>query len=300
MKGASIEEVRKQFAFQLLFRRMFSEDNGRWIVLGGNALLLRTGGGRFTQDVDLARAEGWESDDELRAEFQEILTRDVGDPFSFVIDRFTSHDRSDPYGYGSKTATAHLTVFLGPKVFEWFTIDFTVRRHVTGPVDYLALNPVIDHEVLGDLPKVPVVPIENQIADKVCALYEKHNGPTAWSTRYRDLADIVRIVLDLEIDGARLKTMLRYECSRRRIHELPRALCAPHESWISEYPAAARRFTGFPAAFHDLDQSLSCAGRCLNTVLDGTLAEGVWDPSAQRWRENPRTRVQALGRSLFR
>lgn len=46
---ASAAELRKQFVFSLFFRRLFRDDDGGWLVLGGNALIIRTGGGRFTR-----------------------------------------------------------------------------------------------------------------------------------------------------------------------------------------------------------------------------------------------------------
>lgn len=145
-----------------------------------------------------------------------------------------------------------------------------------GPIDHLEPDPVIEHEFLEDLPpRIPVVPVENHTADKVCAMYETHRQQTPWSTRYRDLADLVRIVRDLEIDAVRLTAMLRHEQQRRRIPpELPEELRPPHASWVVDYPVAARRFAGFPADLHPLEASLAFAGQCLNPVLGGSAPGG--------------------------
>ena len=282
---ASAAELRKQFVFALLYRRLFSDDDGSWLLLGGNALIIRTGGGRFTQDVDLSRARAWENEDELKEELEEIFSRDVGDPFTFVVRQVDPHDHLDPYGYGTRTAKAYITVLLGGVVFDAFAIDLSQRRHVDGPVDRLRPVPVVEHELLEGLPSIPVIPVENHTADKICAMYEVHQQPTPWSTRYRDLADLVRIVKDLEIDAGRLTAVLRHEQRRRRIPELPRELCPPHDSWATAYPKAARTYAEFPAAMHPLEASLDYAGRCLNVVLSGTRLHGVWDPAGQRWRE---------------
>ena len=256
------------------------------MVLGGNALLLRTGGGRFTKDVDLSRSEDWSSEDELRSELRAIVGRDVGDGFSMEVDRVERHDHRDRYGYGTKSAKAYLRVVLAGETFEPFTIDLSVRRHADGPVDYIVPEPVIDHELVLDLPAVPVVPIENHVADKVCAMYETHqeDGP---STRYRDLADLVRIVRDLEIDARRLSEMLAHEQHRRRMEPLPGVLTSPHPIWDTAYPQAARNFAEFPPELYGLDASLHAAGNCLNEVLAGQRAGGTWDPLAQVWRDQP-------------
>lgn len=285
-RGVAPDSIRKQFAFALLYRRVFTTSDDRWMVLGGNALLLRTGGGRFTQDVDLSRSEDWSSEDELRSELRALVGRDVGDGFSMEVDRIDPHDHRDQYGYGTKSAKAYVRAILAGKTFDSFTVDLSVRRHVDGPVDFIVPKPVIDHELIRDLPAVPVVPIENHIADKVCAMYEIHREGSP-STRYRDLADLVRIARDLQIDALRLSRMLTHERERRRMKPLPSALTSPHPTWETEYPKAARDFAEFPPELHGLEASLRAAGTCLNEVLTGQRTAGTWDPHTQTWKDQP-------------
>lgn len=280
-RGVVPDPVRKQYVFALLFHRMFGHDNGQWIVLGGNALLLRTGGGRFTQDIDVSRAEAWRDEDALLEELREIAARDVGDGFRFEMTHATLHDHVDQYGYGTKTVKVHAKVFLGGEEFESFSIDVSSRRHIAGPVDRITPTPVIDHETLHDLPEIPVVPIENHLADKVCGIYELHRGGSP-STRYRDLADIVRIVSDLEISADRLTETLRHEQDRRQL-TLPTAMESPGVDWAALYPVAAENFAEFPAEFHPLGASLARAGDCLDSVLAGVRTGGRWDPVKQAW-----------------
>lgn len=282
-RGVAPTLVRKQYVFALLFRRMFGKDSGQWMVLGGNALLLRTGGGRFTQDIDLSRADAWSDEEALLEELREIAGREVGDRFRFEITHADPHAHTDQYGYGTKTVKIHAKAYLGASEFEPFTIDVSVRRHITGAIDYITPTPVINHETLHDLPEVPVVPIENHLADKICGIYELHHGGKP-STRYRDLADIVRIIRDLEISAGRLTEMLRHEQGRRRL-TLPKAMEPPADTWVSLYPAAAENFAEFPAEFHPLNESLRRAGECLNAVLTGARTRGLWDPMTRTWAE---------------
>lgn len=280
-RTANPVDIRKQYVFALFYKRIFGPEASGWILLGGNALLARTGGGRFTQDIDLARAETWESVDEIRNELESLLLADLGDPFRFTIRDISEHDRRDEYGYGGRTVKVKITALLGNLDFEHFELDITQRRHVTGPVDQIRLTPVIGHGTLNNLPLLPVVPLENHLADKICALYETHqNGP---STRYRDLADIVRIVQDLKIRADRLKDMLDHERGRRRL-TLPASLTSPGAQWETAYPQAAREFAEFPAELRALDSSLDVASACLNAVLSGAVSDGVWNPSEQRWQ----------------
>lgn len=280
-RGVAAPPIRKQYVFALLFKRMFSEGTGRWTLLGGNALLLRTGGGRFTDDIDLARTDDWADENTLLSELREIGARDAGDGFRFEFSHADLRDHTDRYGYGTRSARLHGQALLANKLFEPFTIDVTLRRHIEGPVDHITPLPVIDHESLSDLPEVPLVPIENHLADKICAMYELHQDGKP-SNRYRDLADIVRIVNELEISASRLAEILRHEQGRREI-TLPLAMATPHSSWTNSYPQASGQFADFPAEFHTLDASLHRAADCLNPVLSGDLTRGTWDPSSQAW-----------------
>ncbi|MGO2748349.1 nucleotidyl transferase AbiEii/AbiGii toxin family protein, partial [Microbacterium sp.] len=167
------------------------------MLLGGNALLIRTGSGRFTRDVDLAREEGWESPAAVVDELRKLLAVGKGkSDFAFILKSITPHAAPDDDGYGALTAKLQAEATLGGATFEKFSIDLTTRRHADAPVDQVALKRIINDESLNGLPKVPTIPVENHLADKVCALYEKHGvSGKGTSTRYRDLADIVRIIM---------------------------------------------------------------------------------------------------------
>lgn len=280
---APVEALRKQFVFALLFKRLFRQDDGEWILLGGNALLVRLHGGRFTQDVDLAHATASQTPDDLLADLQSRVAVDTGDGFTFDLVDITTHNRADEFGYGTIAHKISARALSGGLHFESFSIDLTQRRHVEGPVERRPLHPVIDDPALTDLPTIPLVPLENHMADKVCGIYERHKNDSA-STRWRDLADLARVVTALEVDAARLHTMLRHEARRRRM-DLPAAMVAPGPRWEEEYPRNAREFAGFPEELHSLDASLTAVGICLNPVLDRTRTTGTWDPSCQRWED---------------
>lgn len=280
-RGTAADYLRKQYVFTLLFNRLFSGESTGWMLLGGNALLIRTGGGRFTQDIDLARDEAWDDSGEVLNELQSIIaSTSTADPFRFDLHKIIPNREADEFGYGTTTATISVTIYLGTQIFEQFNIDVTSRRHVDGPVDHVLLLPVIEHETLKDLPEVPVVPIENHLADKLCAMYEDYgNGP---STRYRDLADVVRIVQQLSFNASRLIEVIAHEAQRRKM-EMPTRLTAPGGEWMSAYPKAAESFAEFPKELRPLDASLRAAASCLDGPLSGAVAHGDWDPNRQSW-----------------
>lgn len=284
-RGVPADLIRKQYVFTLFLGRMFSgPEDASWVLLGGNALLIRTGGGRFTQDIDLARDEQWGDLNEVRKELQALADqRPDRDPFTFDIYAIEAHSEADPFGYGAKTAKAKVRALLGSSQFDTFSIDITSRRHVDGPVDSIPLRAVIEHETLQDLPAVPTTPAENHLADKICAMYERY-GPDndKPSTRFRDLADIVRLIQAVEIDAARLTKVLRHEEARRRM-TLPDAMIAPAVGWETAFPRAAQDFAEYPPELRALAASLEVAAACLDVILSGERTDGTWHPVNGVW-----------------
>lgn len=255
------------------------------MLLGGNALLIRAGGGRFTRDIDLARETTWDDPTPVRKELQALVDAwGQVDLFRFELGDIDPHSDPDSFGYGAKTAKIPVTVWLGNRIFDTFIIDITNRRHDHGPVDLLPLTPVIEHETLTHLPKVPVAAVENHLADKICALYELHGrNKDQPSTRYRDLADIVRLITASRIDAARLREVLDHGQQRRGI-VLPQQLQAPSPRWVENFPRAAKDFAEYPAEHQRLEASLNHARECLNPVLAGTITARHWDPTTRSWR----------------
>jgi len=276
--------VRKQYIFTIFLSRIFQDDTAPWVLLGGNALLIRIGGGRFTQDVDLARQTPWTSLDDAAAELRLLSSRPHrDDPFEFDLHSAELHADADPFGYGAETEKIKATALLAGQEFERFSIDLTTRRHVDGAVDSVPLKPIIDHETLRELPAVPTTPIENHLAEKICALYERHGaGGAKASTRHRDLADIVRIVGAIPFDAARLALVLEREAGRRRM-SLPSMVEAPSAEWATGFPRAAGGYAEYPREFWDLPAALAFCGNCLNEVLDGRRTSGRWDPGDRAW-----------------
>jgi predicted nucleotidyltransferase component of viral defense system len=273
--------VRKQYVFALFFNRLFAEEHSDWVLLGGNALLVRIGGGRFTRDIDLARDTPWTDAEAVLAELRSFVGgTSIDDPFRFDLQKITPHRQADAFGYGTSTATVSVSAYLGTQHFESFTIDLTSRRHVEGSVELIRPDPIIEHQSLANLREVPVVPVENHLADKLCALYEIHNnGP---SNRYRDLADVVRIIQHLKFEAQRLATVLAHETQRRKMRT-PSKIDAPSDLWVSQYPEAAADFAEFPRELWPLKSSLEVAAHCLDAVLSGEITSGQWDPKQQKW-----------------
>lgn len=92
--GARIARDRKRVTFDRLLARLVDVAPGQWVLKGGFALDLRLDDrARSTKDIDLA----WQSDeDELVDAMIDVATRDLGDFFTFLVER--TDDPPDRFG----------------------------------------------------------------------------------------------------------------------------------------------------------------------------------------------------------
>jgi hypothetical protein len=123
-----------------------------------------------------------------------------------------------------------------------------------------------------------------QIADKVCALYERH-GDGKYSSRARDLADLAMIAQQKDVEGDQLIAHVRREEARRReagtlAEPLPKKLRLAEEQvvdWVGRWARATR---DAPLSF---DEAQAVATAFLSPVLAGD-AEGMrWHFATQTW-----------------
>jgi hypothetical protein len=111
-------------------------------------------------------------------------------------------------------------------------------------------------------------------------MFELHGDANAPSTRYKDLVDIVAIVISASVDAGPQLTALRSEAERRGI-TLPARFSVPDRAlWERGYAAEAGRSL-LPVA-HTLDDALAIVAPFLDPLLDGSAA-GTWDPEHRRW-----------------
>lgn len=114
--GALLARLRKQVAFDRLLARLLRVAPDQWALKGGFALQLRMAGrARTTRDIDLA----WQvQEDELLERLIEATIQDLGDFFSFQVERTTA----DPDRMGG----AHrfrVQASLAGRLFETFLMD---------------------------------------------------------------------------------------------------------------------------------------------------------------------------------
>jgi hypothetical protein len=123
-------------------------------------------------------------------------------------------------------------------------------------------------------------PLVDHVADKVAAMHELHGRTAAPSTRYRDLVDLVAIVIAASVEARAQMAALRSETQRRDLQLPPRFDVPDRRPWEDGYAAEARRSLLPTAA--TLEEALAVVRPFLDPLLDGT-AVGVWHPREGRW-----------------
>lgn len=106
----SVSQLRRQFAYDRLLARLFSDSGHGWILKGGVSMIARLSVARHTADVDLVADA--DSPDAALVALREAAALDLGDFFSF---RFAAA-RSLVQGVtGLRIPTE---AWLGPRMFE--------------------------------------------------------------------------------------------------------------------------------------------------------------------------------------
>lgn len=128
-------------------------------------------------------------------------------------------------------------------------------------------------------PQLPVVSLEQHVAEKLHAYTGTYGQEERESTRVKDLVDLVLIGELAELDAKRLSRALATTFEQRTRQPLPKVVPPPPSSWARPYAELAREV----GIAMDIDAGHAAAAHLLDPVL-GSDAEGHWDPQARRWR----------------
>ncbi|MCF6733699.1 nucleotidyl transferase AbiEii/AbiGii toxin family protein [Blastococcus sp. KM273129] len=271
--GRPFNELEREYLLQRFLARVFADPDSPWILKGGTGLLARLPGARHSQDIDLLhRTQTLEAAaDDLRR----LATADGGDPFRFVL--------TDPVAMTGTVngAQIRVTAYLGATVFGRFPIDLSTELAFVAEVERHRPTPVIEVPDVAPLPEFTLYPLVDQVADKVCAMYERHGPQQIPSTRFRDLVDLVLITREFPLDGDQLSAALAQEAQRRGL-TLPATLVLPDSTWTAGYPKVARP-TMVPKELQTVPAALEAVARCIDPVLVGQVAEQQWEPGRQQW-----------------
>lgn len=266
-------QLQRQFAYDRLLERLYRVDRG-WIVKGATALLARDLSVRGTIDIDLYREV---VSDQAEEELREAVARDIGDWFHFEVGPRRS------VADGGTAVRLPATAYIGGAQWAEFHIDLVGSdMRMTGEPEHvppLAALTMPDVEQHG----YRAYPLEDHIADKVAATFERYGSASQPSTRYRDLVDLVAIVTAASVPAGSQVKALRSEARRRGL-ALPTRFAVPDRGlWQGGYAREARQSL-LPGA-QTLDEALAIVSPFLDPLLDGTAA-GRWDPERREWNPN--------------
>jgi transposase len=266
--GASFVRLRKTVVFDRLLARLRIAAPGRWALKGGLALDFRLKDrSRTTKDMDLVRHDDEEA---AVADLIDAAASDLGDFFAFSVEGRAPLGDDEP-----RAVRCRVRAELAGRLFENVVVD-------TGFADPLGWAPELlrGTDLLAfagiEPVEVPVVPLEQQVAEKAHAYTRTYGGQP--SSRARDLVDLVLIKQTATLDGTRLRAALRGTFEFRRQHALPASLPPPPAEWSVSYRKLAMEV--------GLDTQLAAGHREAAALLDPILA-GLdarrWDATQGRW-----------------
>ena len=265
----SLQQLQRQMAYDRLLERLYLVDEG-WIIKGATALLARDIGVRGTIDIDVYREVAREI---AERDLRRAAGLDIGDWFRFEI------GAPRPV-VNSGGVRLPVTALVGNTVWVQFHVDLvgTDLRMTGQPEDVPPLARVVMPDVAQH--GYRAYPLVDHAADKVCAIIERHGPTEAPSTRFRDLVDLVAIVLAASVEAEPQMAALRSEAQRRGLQPPVRFAVPDRALWEPGYAAEAGRSL-LPTA-RTLDEALATVAPFLDPLLDGT-ARGRWDARRRRW-----------------
>ncbi|HIW90558.1 MAG TPA: nucleotidyl transferase AbiEii/AbiGii toxin family protein [Candidatus Corynebacterium avicola] len=258
-----------------------------WVLKGGSNIYCRVPGARHTKDLDLYRR--YEPTSSIGAAEAMVDTMDGhrAGPYTFRVIR---PERTSAVGTVDSERVKVRVIHGVNSEHCTFYVDVSGDLEVTGAVEHLEVpsSYQVETEFLPRSFRVFSYPVASQVADKICAMYERHGErpPGSASTRYHDLYDVALIALELTVTAEELRDALVAQCRVRDL-TLPTSLELPDDSWMVMYPATARNFGGKYRELEDLDEALRVAGLLVNPVLSGDaeVSGCSWDHTALRWLE---------------
>ena len=266
------------FYFHRLLCRIFADDNDSFVLKGGQGVLARTLGARATRDIDLLSTR--DGIDAALAALRDLAQQDLGDFIFFEYDGAVPIKADDEYRDGM---TVKFIPVIGAKRMQPISIDLVVDEVPLDGAELLTPADRIDVRGLEACDYL-VYPVAASLADKLCALLERHNGRA--SSRVKDLVDIIVLALTCDIDGFDLHIRTQRELSVRRL--------APVEAFalpVEWGPVQAKQYaklclqTDLPEEFRSMNAATNLAERLFDPVLGGKASGMRWCHERRLWVE---------------
>lgn len=282
LTGVPTGELIERYYHRRLLARVFHADSDGWVLKGGQALLVRWPKARYSTDVDLLRVS---EDATVDGAVEALLAA-----ASIELDdhlRFDHHDTSHETAANRPSRKVRFKVMFGLRQLATVSVDVVAAElHPVGrlTVEQLTAPFAIDS---SPWPEIRMWPLEDHVADKIAAMYERHRERLLPSTRFKDLVDLVLIACNSTLDGATTHRALHAEVRRRTSAGthllLPAEFAVPDASWTAGYRAAAGKTTELSAEHRTLDGVLPLADAFITPLLQERPPSGVWKVDRLRW-----------------
>lgn len=125
-----------------------------------------------------------------------------------------------------------------------------------------------------------MIAIEDQMADKICAMMSDYGIGGAGSSRAKDLVDLAIVALHQPVDAAALYTAIRTESANRSL--MPFDVISVSEDIQNGYGKLAstvKPIIGFTA----WEDASALVNDMIRPVLTRQQISGTWDPERRRW-----------------
>jgi predicted nucleotidyltransferase component of viral defense system len=271
-RGVALMRLRKRVGFERFLARLLVKQPADWILKGAFALDVRLGlATRATKDIDLARAGDEQA---ATAHLTTAAAVDLGDFFSFDVRRTPALDNAAGFHAVRYTVRAE----LAGRRYEQFPVDVALGERPAVEADQLAAPDLLAFAEI-QAPVLPVVALEQHVAEKLHAYTASYGASGTGSTRVKDLVDLALISDLAELDSERLRQALELTFRARAGQPLPDALQSPPPSWARPYTELAREAGTTP----DIHAGHHAAAELLNPILS-SVAVGRWNRAVRRWQ----------------
>lgn len=280
--GVPTRELLERYYHRRLLARVFCADGESWVLKGGQALLVRWPRARYSTDVDLLRTVDETTIDEAVTALVEAVSTDLDDHL-----RFDHHDTSREAAADRPSRKVRFKVMFGLRQLSMVSVDVVVA-HVEPKGELLVEQLTAPFTVdSGPWPAIRMWPLEDHVADKIAAMYERHGERLQPSTRYKDLVDLVLIAHNSSLNGATAHAALHAEVRRRQdmgTHlVLPPAFVVPGPAWTAGYRAEAAKTQELPADYRTLDGATPLADAFISPLLAPECPAGTWEFEGRRF-----------------
>jgi hypothetical protein len=271
------------FHRRLIARVFHGDDATNWVLKGGQAMLVRWPAARYSTDIDLLSTE--DTTDAAVEALTAAAALRLDDEIWF--DHISTSEQTHVERPTRKVL--FMAMFENAKLNHQVSVDVVVSGHLPqGTVTTEPLEPAFPSDC-RPWPAARVFPIEDHVAEKICAMYERYKAGGNPSTRYKDLVDLALFALKAPLPGNETHQILRDEVDRRAkrgmILRLPDTFQVPDpRSWTSGYHNVAKGVRELPEELRTLNGVNALADAFITPLLHPEPPAGHWRPDERTWR----------------